>query len=155
MKKQMISIGIAAAVVIGTVGVFASGAAQKIGEMIQEQFAEPAPYTIAEQPDIQEENQPRREAIEQRLSQKENAESMSLYDQMIQALEATVENPVDFNNVIYNYEYLKQVYHLKPDEMDYIANLITQGYDPMTVMDICYFWQDTSEEIRLLSISML
>ena len=28
---------------------------------------------------------------------------------------------------------------MEPDEMDYIANLIIQGYDPMTVMDICYF----------------
>lgn len=39
---------------------------------------------------------------------------------------------------------------MEPDEMDYIANLIIQGYDPMTVMDICYFWQDTNEEISII-----
>ena len=102
MKKQMIGIGIAAVLVIGTAGAFASGAVQKIGKLIQEQFAEPAPYAIAELPDVQSENQQRREVIAQRLSQQENAETMSLYDRMIQALEATAENPIDFNNVIYN-----------------------------------------------------
>ena len=150
MKKLMIGIGIAAVLVIGTAGAFASGAVQKIGKLIQEQFAEPAPYAIAELPDVQSENQQRREVIAQRLSQQENAETMSLYDQMIQALEATVENPNTYNDIIYNYEYLKQVYHMEPDEMDYIANLIIQGYDPMTVMDICYFWQDTNEEISII-----
>lgn len=41
MKKQMISIGIAAVLMIGTAGAFAGGAVQKIGELIQEQVADP------------------------------------------------------------------------------------------------------------------
>ena len=122
MKKQMIGIGIAAVLVIGTAGAFAGGAVQKIGELIQEQVADPPANIVGDIPDVLEENQPRREAIEQRLSQQENAETMSLYDQMIQALEATVENPNTYNDIIYNYEYLKQVYHMEPDEMDYISD---------------------------------
>ncbi len=151
MKKQMISIGIAAVLMIGTAGAFAGGAVQKIGELIQEQVADPPANIVGDIPDVLEENQPRREAIEQRLSQQENAETMSLYDRMIQALEATAENPIDFNNVIYNYEYLHKACHLTDTEMEYIAGLIVQGYDPMTVMDICYFWLDTNEEIDIIS----
>ena len=79
-----------------------------------------------------------------------NGQKLSKFDQMVRVMERSIENPIEFNDVLYNYEYLKQVYHLSQEQLDYISDLIIQGGDAMEIMDVVYFWKDTNEDIHIV-----
>lgn len=69
---------------------------------------------------------------------------------MVQVLDATVENPVTYNEILYNYKYIEKVYRLSETQMDSIADYIIQGANAEDILGICYFWLDTNEDIGLI-----
>lgn len=90
----------------------------------------------------------RRAVIDKYIS--ENGAADDSFEAMLLALEAAIDNPIEYNNVVYNYEYLRKVYKLTDEQLGYIAGLIADGRDAMTVMGICYFWLDTNEDISII-----
>ncbi|MGN0178867.1 MAG: hypothetical protein ACI4DY_05415 [Monoglobaceae bacterium] len=96
------------------------------------------------------EDMERRELIESVLNTDDNLAGASKYDLMLAALDATIDNPIDFNNIVYNYEYLRVAYKLNDAQLNYIADLIIDGKEAITVMDLCYFWLDTNEDISIV-----
>lgn len=143
MMKKWGCIAAAALLTIGIGAAYAGGA----GEGLRKYFE---PEIMIETPLMQEETMRRQEMIQERFLQDENVSSLDKYEQMCLALDAVTENTAEYNDVLYNYEYLKEAYHLTQDQLDYLADLIIKGYRPMVVMDICYFWLDTNEDISVI-----
>lgn len=77
-------------------------------------------------------------------------EYMSYIDKLITAFGATMSNNIDYNDALYNFEYLRRAYNLSDDDISYLSDLIIKGYDPWDIIDICYFWVDTNEDIRII-----
>lgn len=74
---------------------------------------------------------------------------VSLYDQMLSVMEQDFINN-DFNNMIFNYEYIKDAYNLSDYQADYLASLVIIGYDMEDVIKATYFWLDTNEDISIV-----
>lgn len=67
------------------------------------------------------------------------------------AIESQCTDIYEYNDVIYNLVYLKERFEKTPQEMQYILDMITSGYDAQTVVDISYFWVDTSEDVTIIT----
>lgn len=72
------------------------------------------------------------------------------FSTLLLALEAITENPVEYNNILYNLEYINKVYDLSTEEIEYIYDLLINGYSVEDVLNICYFWLDTNEDIHII-----
>ncbi len=72
------------------------------------------------------------------------------FETMLLALDATIENPIEYNDIVYNYEYLKTVHGLNDEQLNYISSLIIDGCEAMDILEICYFWLDTNEDIKVI-----
>ena len=81
----------------------------------------------------------------------ENAErEMSKFDQMVAVMNETIEDEAEFNIALVNYRYLEYGYKVSAEAMDYLADLIVEGYDIDAVLDAAYFWIDTSEDVSIV-----
>lgn len=68
---------------------------------------------------------------------------------------AQVLNNRDINtagvcDVLTSYLYLRDVYGLSNQELEYIAGLIIGGAEPSGIMEAAYFWLDTCEDITII-----
>lgn len=68
---------------------------------------------------------------------------------------AQVLNNRDINtagvcDVLTSYLYLRDVYGLSNQELEYIAGLIIGGAEPSDIMEAAYFWLDTCEDISII-----
>lgn len=68
---------------------------------------------------------------------------------------AQVLNNSDINtagvcDVLTSYLYLRDVYGLSNQELEYIAGLIIGGAEPSGIMEAAYFWLDTCEDISII-----
>ncbi len=95
------------------------------------------------------EDRERKEKIDEVINV-ENVDEMSKYETFLLAIEGIVDSPVEFNLIVYNYEYLKVAYNLSDEEMDYLYQLVIDGKNPKDIVSICYFWFDTNEDITII-----
>ena len=146
MKKRIIIIGIMVVICLGMLGGFASGVFkfEESTEKLQTLSAEPEIRKLSE------ETAERAQAVAEIAQRTDGWDSISKFNQMVQALNASVDNPIEYNDILYNYEYLRRGYHLSDAQMDYLADLIIDGYKPWDVLEICYFWLDTNEDISII-----
>ena len=144
MKKTVI-FAIAIVVVLMTTIGFATGTVQKV-------FEETQLFSVKTEQDPEElrKDNERREKINDRIAGDTEWEEMSKFDQMLLVLDATIENPIEYNNIIYNYEYFRQAYHFTQEQLDFISDMIIKGYDADDIFSICYFWTDTNEDIEIV-----
>lgn len=91
----------------------------------------------------------RKSNIEKQIEEKGIVDG-DLYSKMILATDSTVENSMEYNDVVFNYEYLKEVYGLEEEQLNYIAELIINGYYATDVIDAVYFWLDTPDDISIV-----
>lgn len=154
MKRKYIILGICTAVILAGIGVFASGlGADLIGQLPgnSEQVSQPIINEAALK--RQAEDQQRREAAEQALvsaNAGQAEQQLTKFDQMRLVMDATIEDPMEYNNNLFNYVYLQDVYQLTQDQMDYIADLVIDGCDMTSIIEISYFGLDTNEDISLI-----
>ncbi|MBR5152040.1 MAG: hypothetical protein IKW60_00725 [Clostridia bacterium] len=147
MKKTVIIGSICGILLFGTVISFAGGTAQKIIDS----FEETKLFAQYEKEDVNErlKTKRRKEKID-KSKKNDKWGKMSKFDQMLIAMDATIENAIEYNDVLFNYEYLRQAYHWSQEQLDYVSDLIIKGYPAMDIMDICYFWMDTNEDISII-----
>lgn len=100
--------------------------------------------------DVYEQDTEKANVISSIIQDMDDFEYMSYIDKLITAFGATMSNNIDYNDALYNFEYLRRAYNLSDDDISYLSDLIIKGYDPWDVIDICYFWVDTSEDIRII-----
>ncbi len=99
---------------------------------------------------LKKENKSRKSKIERRINKEEDLDNDSVYDFMVVALEAVAESDAEFNELIYNLEYIKEAYKVSDKDMEYIYSLIIDGAEPNNIIEICYFWLDTNENIEII-----
>lgn len=145
IKKIVLCICVTVTVISATVIGFATGTIQDVAKHLTGHSGNELYRELRQE--VQAEDDQRKAKIDARL--RETAQS-NKFEQMLAALDATQENPIDYNNVVYNYEYLRLAYHFNQEELDFIADMIIKGYEPMDIMDICYFWMDTNEDISII-----
>lgn len=80
----------------------------------------------------------------------DSLENMSKFDRMVKVMNETIEDDVIFNSTLVNYKYLEMVYKLNNTDMEYLANLIINGYSAEEVIECTYFWLDTNEDISIV-----
>ena len=141
MKKKLTIISLSIALICIVAG------ATYMPELVETLFDDLQSNEIEMSEELAFETAERKSIIEETLSAEDLPDKFSM---MVAALDATVENPVKYNDIIYNYEYLKEAYKLNDEQLDYIADLIISGYDAMDVIEICYFWLDTNEDIEIV-----
>lgn len=146
MKKKYITVIICIAVCLCAAVGFANGTFKFDGNMDNNHTR----AVLSEDKKLSEETAERAQAVAELALQTDGWDSMNKFEQMAQALNASVENPIEYNDILYNYEYLRRGYHLSNTQMDYIADLIIGGYKPWDVLEICYFWLDTNEDISIV-----
>jgi len=74
----------------------------------------------------------------------------SEFNRLISFMERTIEDPLEFNMLLYNFEFIREAYALSDDYMDFIADLIMEGRDMEYVLRITYFWLETNEDISVI-----
>lgn len=84
------------------------------------------------------------------ISEEVKFNKMSKFDQMVTVMDENVRNDLDFNNVLINYKYFENGLNVSDDNMDYLADLIIDGYDGEDVLRCASFWLDTSEDISIV-----
>jgi len=87
-------------------------------------------------------------AVEELLLQ--NTDNGSPFDRMIRVMERTIEDPMEFNDMLFNFEFIRTVYELSDADMDFIANLIAEGRHMEDVIRLTYFWLETNEDIGIV-----
>lgn len=163
-----------AAVIICSIGVYASG----LGNTIVSNLTADEPEVVDEYNQrLHAEDEERSDAIDEALvnagvnilgedkinadttisSDEDNSGSFSTtedgidkYNQLIVALNATITDPGDFNDFLLRYEYLKEVYHITPEQQEYIANLVIDGCDAKDIIDLAFFWIGTNDDISII-----
>ena len=153
MKKRVLIFGICIAVLLAGIGVFASGLAGDVWNQITGQ-AEDVSVPIESEETLarRAEDQQRKAAAEQALASASagQADALSKFDQMRLVMDATIEDPMEYNDNLFNYVYLQDVYQLTQEQMDYIADLVIAGREMTPIIEISYFWLDTNEDISLI-----
>lgn len=76
--------------------------------------------------------------------------SKDKFNQLIIAMNATISDSAEFNDMLVNYEYLREVYQLTPEQLDYITDLVLSGCDMKEIMNLAYFWVDTNDDISII-----
>ena len=84
------------------------------------------------------------------ISQEVKFNKMSKFEQMVAVMNKTVEDDLEFNNVLINYKYLEYGYKITEENMNYFADLIIDGYNPEEIMRCAYFWLDTDEKSSIV-----
>jgi len=80
----------------------------------------------------------------------DSTESGSRFEQMVRTMERTIEDPREFNDLLFNFEFLREGYGLSDADMDFIADLVIEGRNMSDVIHIAYFWLDTNEDISII-----
>jgi len=78
------------------------------------------------------------------------AEPQSTFDRMISVMERTIEDDREFNDLLLNFEFIREAYGLSEVDMDFIAELIIESGNMEDVLLITYFWLDTNEGIGII-----
>ncbi|MCL2838089.1 MAG: hypothetical protein FWE04_03335 [Oscillospiraceae bacterium] len=65
-------------------------------------------------------------------------------------MERTIEDALLFNDLLFNFEFIREAFGLSEEAMDYIADLIISGRDMEEIIHITYFWLETNEDISII-----
>lgn len=157
MKRKIIILGACLAIAVCGIGAYASGFADTVISKLAA-----GKYTDENVIAFEAENTERKNKIAEALNntgnntaqtaETDSGESVGLdkYSLMLTAMNATITDPMEYNDLLVNYHYLKEVYRLTQDQMDYISDLVIDGCNMKDVIGLAYFWVDTNEDITLV-----
>jgi len=84
----------------------------------------------------------------------QNTEEVNVYDnkfeELVSVMERTIEDALLFNDLLFNFEFIREAFGLSEEAMDYIADLIISGRDMEEIIHITYFWLETNEDISII-----
>lgn len=150
MKKKVVIVVAAILVAACGIGVYASG----IGNLVVSKFTGLQTSAVNEYAEVlQSEDLERERVISESLISEEAYDSnlnASKFNQLVVAMNATISDPVEYNDLLMRYEYLREVHQLQQTDLDYIADLVISGCNMKDIIDIAYFWLDTNEDIVLI-----
>lgn len=155
MKSKFVVITIVVVVICG-IGVYASGLHNTIiSKFSGNQQIIADEYTDAFQTGNAERESTINEALKNAGAQVSVTDGsvenkMDKYSQMLIAMEATISDSAEFNDLLVDYHYLAEVYKLTQDQKDYIADLVINGCNMRDIIGLTYFWVDTNEDISLI-----
>lgn len=69
---------------------------------------------------------------------------------MVEILKTNISDTASIADILSSYLYLRDIYELNNEQLEYIAGLIINGADPNNILDIAYFWVDTCEDITII-----
>lgn len=69
---------------------------------------------------------------------------------MVEKLKTNISDTSSIAEILSSYLYLRDIYELNNEQLEYIAGLIINGADPNSILDIAYFWVDTCEDITII-----
>lgn len=105
--------------------------------------AEPTASAAAEEEDLS------RQAGENETETTASQYPSNFYE-LAQVLNSRDINTVGVCDILTSYLYLRDVYGLSNQELEYIAGLIIGGAEPSDIMEAAYFWLDTCEDISII-----
>lgn len=70
---------------------------------------------------------------------------------LIEYMDKNIGDIETYNNILFNLQYIKKIYKVSQENIDYISSLISNGYDPYITLDLAYFWLDTNEDIEIIN----
>lgn len=160
MKKKIIILGICLVLAAGTVAAVASDVYNKQNIDIKSTLSKVFSSEKSEESLVQN-DRVQTGAIS--LNSDENKSVMStditgqnvvLYPfnfySMVEILKSNISDTANIADILSSYLYLKDVYGLNDEQLEYIAGLIINGADPNNILDIAYFWVDTCEDITII-----
>lgn len=166
MKKKQVIFGVAIAFIACGIGVYASGLGSAVvskftGEQkeVVNKYAESLNIEDTERESLINEAlsnagvefEPQENTVEHIFGDENVLDiDFSKFNKLITAMDVTISEPTDFNDLLLRYEYLREVHKLSQQQMNYIADLIINGCDMNDIVNIAYFWLDTNEDISLI-----
>ena len=69
---------------------------------------------------------------------------------MVEKLKTNISDTSSIAEILSSYLYLRDIYGLNNEQLEYIAGLIINGADTNNILDIAYFWVDTCEDITII-----
>ena len=137
MKKKIIILGICLVLAAGTVAAVASGAYNNQNIDIKSALSKVFSSEKSEKSLVQKDSV-QTDSISLNDDQNKSVISTDLSDKAIALY------PSNF------YLYLRDIYGLNNEQLEYIAGLIINGANPNSILDIAYFWADTCEDITII-----
>lgn len=160
MKRKIIILGICLVLAAGTVAAVASDVYNKQNIDIKSTLSKVFSSEKSEESLVQN-DRVQTDAIS--LNSDENKSVMStditgqnvvLYPSnfysMVEILKTNISDTSSIADILSSYLYLRDVYGLNNEQLEYIAGLIINGADPNNILDIAYFWVDTCEDITII-----
>lgn len=160
MKKKIIILGICLVLAAGTVAAVASGAYNNqnidIKSTLSKVFSsEKSEGSLVQKDSVQTDsislNDDQNKSV---ISTDISDETIALYPSnfysMVEILKSNISDTASIADILASYLYLRDIYGLNNEQLEYIAGLITNGADPNSILDIAYFWADTCEDITII-----
>lgn len=160
MKRKIIILGICLVLAAGTVAAVASDVYNKQNIDIKSTLSKVFSSEKSEESLVQN-DRVQTDAIS--LNSDENKSVMStditgqnvvLYPSnfysMVEILKTNISDTASIADILSSYLYLRDVYGLNNEQLEYIAGLIINGADTNNILDIAYFWVDTCEDITII-----
>lgn len=160
MKRKIIILGICLVLAAGTVAAVASDVYNKQNIDIKSTLSKVFSSEKSEESLVQN-DRVQTDAIS--LNSDENKSVMStditgqnvvLYPSnfysMVDILKSDISDTSSIADILSSYLYLRDIYGLNDEQLEYIAGLIINGADPNSILDTAYFWVDTCEDITII-----
>lgn len=160
MKRKIIILGICLVLAAGTVAAVASDVYNKQNIDIKSTLSKVFSSEKSEESLVQN-DRVQTDAIS--LNSDENKSVMStditgqnvvLYPSnfysMVEKLKTNISDTSSIADILSSYLYLRDIYGLNNEQLEYIAGLIINGADPNSILDTAYFWVDTCEDITII-----
>lgn len=149
MKKKIIILGICLVLAAGTVAAVASGAYNNqnidIKSALSKVFSsEKSEKSLVQKDSVQTDSislndDQNKSVISTDLSDKAIALYPSNFYSMVEILKSNISDTESIADILASYLYLRDIYGLNNEQLEYIAGLITNGADPNSILDIAYF----------------
>lgn len=160
MKRKIIILGICLVLAAGTVAAVASDVYKKQNIDIKSTLSKVFSSEKSEESLVQN-DRVQTDAIS--LNSDENKSVMStditgqnvvLYPSnfylLVEKLKTNISDTSSIADILSSYLYLRDIYGLNDEQLEYIAGLIINGADPNSILDTAYFWVDTCEDITII-----
>ena len=148
MKKKIIILGICLVLAAGTVAAVASGAYNNqnidIKSALSKVFSsEKSEKSLVQKDSVQTDSislndDQNKSVISTDLSDKAIALYPSNFYSMVEILKSNISDTESIADILASYLYLRDIYGLNNEQLEYIAGLITNGADPNSILDPVY-----------------
>lgn len=160
MKKKIITLGICLVLAAGTVAAVASDVYNKQNIDIKSTLSKVFSSEKSEESLVQN-DRVQTGAISLNSDENKSVVSTDITGQnvvlypsnfysMVEILKSNISDTSSIADILSSYLYLRDIYGLNNEQLEYIAGLIINGADPNSILDTAYFWVDTCEDITII-----